>query len=124
MSGLAGGGLWWLGEVADGDGALGVLCYGAFRIAAGREWRGWLGDGADADPAFAAGYQHGQYGGFGFGQGLVRAGPREGQGAADGMQGGGEGDPVRVDAGAGGGQGDDGADGLVDDQVGPQFLAG
>jgi hypothetical protein len=42
-----------------------------------------------------------------------------GQGAADGVQGGGEGDPVRVDARAGGGAGDDDADGLVDGQVGP-----
>jgi hypothetical protein len=72
----------------------------------------------------ALGEQVGEDVGLGFGQGRIRAGPGGGQGAADGVQGGGEGDPVRVDPGACRCQADDGADGLVDDQVSPQFLAG
>jgi len=41
-----------------------------------------------------------------------------------GVQRGGEGDPAGVQPGAGRGAGDQGAQGLVDGQVGPQFLAG
>jgi len=57
------------------------------------------GDGPDADAALAAGYQLGQ-------DGASRWPGRRGgwwrgfHGAADGVQGGGEGDPVRVQPGA------------------------
>jgi hypothetical protein len=44
--------------------------------------------------------------------------------AADGFQRGGEGDPGGIEAVAGGGEDDQGADGLVDGQQGPDFLAG
>jgi hypothetical protein len=116
---LVSGGGWWGVRGADGDGALHVLCYRAFGVAPGRERRGGLGDGPDADAALAAGYQLGQDGGLGAGQGGAGAGARGLHGAADGVQGGGEGDPVRVQPGAGRGQRDDGADRLVDGQAGP-----
>ena len=90
----------------------------------GGERRGWLGDRPDADAAAAFGDELGEDVGFGLGQGRVRAGARGFQGAADGVQRGGEGDPVGVQAGAGRGADDDGPDGLVDGQVGPEFLAG
>jgi hypothetical protein len=72
----------------------------------------------------ALGDEFGQDVGLDVGQCAGGAGAGEDQGAADGVQGGGEGDPVWVQAGAGGGQADDGADGLVEDEVGPEFLAG
>ena len=54
----------------------------------------------------------------------MQAGGAGAQGALGGVAGGGEGDPGGVDAVAGGGAGDQGAQGLVDGQVGPEFLAG
>jgi hypothetical protein len=54
----------------------------------------------------------------------VQAGGGGAQGALGGVAGGGEGDPGGVEAVAAGGAGDQGAQGLVDGQVGPEFLAG
>src|ERR1700733_4571330 len=102
-----------------GDGVLGVLWYGAGSAGPGGVGGDRLGHGAGVDPAVAFGDEGGEDLGFDGGQGGVHVVAGGGQGAAGGVQGGGEGDPVRVQAGAGGGAGDDGADGLVGDQVGP-----
>jgi hypothetical protein len=116
---LFSGGMGGLVRAVDGDGVAGVLCDGVLGVVPGRERLGRLGDRADADAAVAFGDEPGEDVGLGFGQGRGRAGAGGGQGAADGVQGGGEGDPVGVQAGGGGGGADDGADGVVGDQVGP-----
>jgi hypothetical protein len=54
----------------------------------------------------------------------VQAGGAGTKGALGGVAGGGGGDPGGVGAVAAGGAGDQGAQGLVDGQVGPEFLAG
>jgi len=74
-----------------------------------------------AEPVLALGDEGARVEDLGFGcvQCGGHAGPGGDDGAADGVQRGGEGDPGRVDAVAGGGADDDEPDGLVDDQVGP-----
>jgi hypothetical protein len=47
---------------------------------------------------------------------------RTGSGTADRAQDPGEGDPVRIQIGGFGGFGDEGGDGVVDDQPGPDLL--
>ena len=93
-------------------------------VAPGPVGRGWLVHGPGTDAALARGDQAGQDLGFGRGQGGGEAAGAGGHGALGGVQRGGEGDPVGVQPGAGGGADDDDPDGLVDGQVGPQFLAG